>query len=75
MPEHDHAATSSPAGSPAVPPVGANGPAFAACDGVAHPDPVADADAVHAMERGAVWITSDPARTAPNTVTARRRPG
>ncbi|MHA6784057.1 DUF3105 domain-containing protein [Pseudonocardia saturnea] len=56
---------------PAVPPVGGvSGPAYAACDGVAYPDPVVDAAAVHAMERGAVWITYDPARTAPNTVQA-----
>lgn len=56
---------------PGAPPVGgAHGPGLAACDGVAHAEPLADADAVHALERGAVWITYDPARTAPNTVQA-----
>ncbi|QJY47830.1 DUF3105 domain-containing protein [Pseudonocardia broussonetiae] len=73
--DHDHAAAAAPTGSPArrpaVPPIGGpHGPGYAACDGVAHPDPVPDPDAVHAMERGAVWITYDPARTAPNTVQA-----
>ncbi|GAA3228532.1 hypothetical protein GCM10017691_19770 [Pseudonocardia petroleophila] len=71
--DHDHAAaaTGSTADGRAVPPVGGpHGPGYAACDGVAHPDPIPDTDAVHAMERGAVWITYDPARTAPNTVQA-----
>ncbi|MBW0119655.1 DUF3105 domain-containing protein, partial [Pseudonocardia abyssalis] len=36
----------------------------------AHPDPIPDAEAVGALERGAVWITYDPARTAPATVRA-----
>jgi hypothetical protein len=53
------------------PPVdGAYGTTYAACDGVAYPDPIADVDALHAMARGAVWITYDPARTAPDTVSA-----
>ncbi|GAA3240633.1 hypothetical protein GCM10017691_42980 [Pseudonocardia petroleophila] len=56
---------------PGDPPVsGAVGPTAAACDGVAHPDPIPDAEALGAMERGAVWITYDPARTAPGTVQA-----
>lgn len=57
-------------GSGGPPVAGASGPAFAACDGVVHPDPVPDAEAVGALERGAVWITYDPARTAPSTVQA-----
>lgn len=53
------------------PPVGgAHGPGYAACDGVAHPAPIPAADAIGALERGAVWITYDPARTAPTTVAA-----
>ncbi len=53
------------------PPVdGPLGTGYAACDGVAYPDPVRDTDAVGSMARGAVWITYDPARTAPTTVAA-----
>lgn len=71
VPDHDHATTSPPAAyDPRPPSGGAHGPRFAACDGVAHPAPVPDADAVHSLERGAVWITYDPARTAPRTVQA-----
>lgn len=72
---HDHAgaagATNSPVDRRIGPPVGGpHGPGYAACDGVAYPDPILETDAVHAMERGAVWITYDPARIAANTVQA-----
>jgi hypothetical protein len=43
---------------------------WVACRGVAYPSPVRDADAVHALEHGAVWTTYDPARTAPIAVQA-----
>ncbi len=70
----DHTAaptTSGPTYDPGGPPVsGAHGTGYAACDGVAHPAPVRDVDAVDAMARGAVWITYDPARAAPTTVAA-----
>jgi hypothetical protein len=47
------------------PPVGGPHPErWAACSGVAYPDPVRDAEAVHSLEHGAVWITYDPARTS-----------
>lgn len=53
------------------PPVGGiPGTGYAACDGVAHRDPIPNVDAVGSLARGAVWITYDPARTAPTTVAA-----
>jgi hypothetical protein len=48
------------------PPVGGPHPSrWAACSGVAYPTRVRDADAVHSLEHGAVWITYAPARTPP----------
>ncbi len=71
VPVDDHTTVPAPPGDPGEPPVGGpHLPGYAACDGVAHPDPVGDDDAVGAMERGAVWITYDPERTAPTTVRA-----
>lgn len=63
--------TSGPTDDRDGPPVGGTrGTGYAACDGVAHPDPIPTVDAVGALARGAVWITYDPARTAPTTVNA-----
>ncbi len=71
VPAHDHTVAAAPPSSPDRPPLGgAHGPGYAACDGIAYEDPIAESDAVHALERGAVWITYDPARTAPTTVNA-----
>jgi hypothetical protein len=72
VPAHAHDV---PGAAPAVEPGqapagGSHGPAIARCDGVAHAEPVAAADAVHALEHSAVWITYDPAQTAPDTVRA-----
>lgn len=47
---------------------GSHGPRAARCAGVTSPDPVMPAEAVHALEHGAVWITYDPALLAPDTV-------
>ncbi|MBW0109763.1 DUF3105 domain-containing protein [Pseudonocardia sp. KRD-182] len=71
VPVDDHTVATAPPDDTGQPPVGGpHVPGYAACDGVAHPDPLRDDDAVGAMERGAVWITYDPARTAPTTVAA-----
>lgn len=63
--------TSGPTDDRDGPPVGGTrGTGYAACDGVAHPDPIPAVDAVGALARGAVWITYDPTRTASTTVAA-----
>ncbi|TQM09885.1 DUF3105 domain-containing protein [Pseudonocardia kunmingensis] len=59
--EHD---TADDPGYETRPPVGGpHGTRWAACSGAAYLDPVSDAEAVHSLEHGAVWITDDPART------------
>jgi hypothetical protein len=67
----EHVAAGDVPGYESRPPVGGPHPtSWVACSGVAYPGPVRDADAVHALEHGAVWITYDPARTAPVAVQA-----
>lgn len=69
--EREHVATTDGPGYETRPPVGGpHGDTWAACSGVAHPEPVRDADAVHSLEHGAVWISYDPARTDAVTVQA-----
>ena len=60
-----HVAVTDEPGYETRPPVGGPHPTrWAACSGVAYPNPVRDADAVHSLEHGAVSITYDPARTS-----------
>ena len=62
----EHVAAGDEPGYEPRPPVGGPHPlSWAACSGVASPGPVREADAVHSLEHGAVWITYDPSRTAP----------
>lgn len=72
LPSHEHDVVGAePAVVPGLPPTGgSHGPGAARCDGVTSADPIATADAVHALEHGAVWITYDPARTPPETLRA-----
>lgn len=45
----------------ASPPVGGNhAPVWADCTGTAYPNPVADENAMHSFEHGAVWVTYRP---------------
>lgn len=42
----------------ATPPIGGNhSPYWADCDGTVYPQPIANENAVHALEHGAVWVT------------------
>lgn len=70
VPAHEHDVPGAgPTVEPGRPPSsGSHGPAAAGCDGVAYPDPVDPAEAVHAQEHGAVWVTYDPALLAPDVV-------
>lgn len=47
---------------------GSHGPRAAPCDAVTLTDPADPAEAVHALEHGAVWITYDPALLPADTV-------
>lgn len=65
----DHVAAPEAIDDPTRPPTdGPHGEAFAACSGVAYPNPVTDSDAVHSLAHGAVWITYDPVRTPAGAV-------
>lgn len=70
VPAHDHDVPGTrPVVEPGQPPTsGSHGPAVVRCDGVTHPGPVDPAEAVHALEHGAVWVTYDPALLAPDVV-------
>ncbi|MBN9620481.1 MAG: DUF3105 domain-containing protein, partial [Actinobacteria bacterium] len=49
----------------ATPPVGGNhAPVWADCTGTVYPNPIADENAMHSFEHGAVWITYQPALPA-----------
>ncbi|MFC4950949.1 DUF3105 domain-containing protein [Pseudonocardia sp. GCM10023141] len=70
VPAHEHDVPGArPVAEPGRPPTsGSHGPAVARCDGVAYPDQVDPAQAVHALEHGAVWVTYDPALLRPDIV-------
>lgn len=70
VPAHEHDVPGAePVLEPGRPPTsGSHGARVAPCDGIAVPDPVAPAEAVHALEHGAVWITYDPELLPPDTV-------
>jgi hypothetical protein len=67
---HEHDVTGAqPVAEPGRPPTsGSHGPAVARCDGAAYPAPVPPAEAVHALEHGAVWVTYNPALLPPDVV-------
>ena len=61
----EHVTSPDPPDERMGPPVGGPHPErWAACSGVAYPNPIRNAEAVHSLEHGAVWITYDPARTS-----------
>lgn len=70
VPVHEHDVRGAgPAVEPGRPPTsGSHGPAAVRCDGVAYPEPVDPAEAVHALEHGAVWVTYDRALLARDVV-------
>lgn len=47
---------------------GSHGTTAARCDGTTHPGPLPPAEAVRALEQGAVWVTYDPALLPPDVV-------
>lgn len=58
-PERNHVSTT--VKYDASPPVGGNhAPVWADCTGTVYPNPIADENAMHSFEHGAVWITYQP---------------
>ena len=58
-PERNHVSTT--VRYDASPPVGGNhAPVWADCTGTVYPNPIADENAMHSFEHGAVWITYQP---------------
>ncbi|GAA3228417.1 hypothetical protein GCM10017691_19540 [Pseudonocardia petroleophila] len=70
VPTHEHDVPGAePVLEPGRPPTGgSHGPRAAPCDGVTSPGPVDPAEAVHALEHGAVWVTYNPGLLRADTV-------
>lgn len=57
VPQHTHI-TSGTVNYPQSPPIGGNhSPYWADCNGTVYPQPIANENAVHDLEHGAVWVT------------------